>query len=173
MLLVLRWPLLLDLARHSGLWEVDTLMPVRTSALSPVAVALRRRDADHERRAVLTQLTKFSSYFEGPAAAVSTLAEVGAQNPVVAGVLDEVVDGRDTGAGSAPPKPMPSPRAVGSTLTDCDDRSSKGSETKEGAPRVSFIESRFTSKSEYEAWVTKEEAKQRSMSSAGRRRGKS
>ena len=62
-LLVLKWPLLLDLARRSGLWAVEALVPVRTSALSPVAMVLVRRDADEEKRGVLEKLHALSTFF--------------------------------------------------------------------------------------------------------------
>ena len=62
-LLVLRWSLVLDLARRSGLWRVDELLPIRTSNLTPVAVKLVRLDADEPRAQAQARLKELGIYF--------------------------------------------------------------------------------------------------------------
>ena len=61
--LVLRWSLVLDIARRSGLWRVEEMLPIRTSNLTPMAVKLVRLDADEPRAQAQARLKELNSYF--------------------------------------------------------------------------------------------------------------
>ena len=62
--LVLRWTLIVDLARRSGLWRVVELLPIRTSHLTPVAVLLERCDRDEARLQVHARFAELAGYFD-------------------------------------------------------------------------------------------------------------
>ena len=172
-LLVLKWNLLLDIARRSGLWTVEALVPIRTSALSPVIVVLVRRDADEERRGVLETLRAYSAYFhevtapsphEGKKreaghalkereASEEQIASRGSSVDVVVDVeavaaVDDEEPGEDEDIrGGA--------NAQGTTGAVA--RGGRGGPSRSGKPDpgaiVPFIHSKFTTRVAYEAWV--------------------
>lgn len=61
--IVLRWSLMLDLARRSGLWTLQQALVVRTGALSPVALVFERLERDATRSSVREQLAELAGYF--------------------------------------------------------------------------------------------------------------
>ena len=87
-ILVLRWNILLDLARRSGLWEVVSLIPIRTSNLSPVAVVLQRNSHDVPKQACLEKLAALTAYYGEPAASTSAPAATASEE-----LAHEVDDG--------------------------------------------------------------------------------
>jgi 23S rRNA G2445 N2-methylase RlmL len=130
--LVLRWSLLLDLARRSGLWRVVELRPIRTSNLSPVAVVLERCDEDAARAQAQGRLAELTHYFGAPSSGGDGGAAAGRKARTEEKELevetDEVADGGENdGGGVAPPAAPASP--------------------------PSFIESRFCTRREYETWL--------------------
>ena len=62
-ILVLRWQLLLDLARRSGVWAVDDTVPIRTSNLTPVALVLRRLTSDPVKAQMAERLAPLQAYY--------------------------------------------------------------------------------------------------------------
>lgn len=155
--LVLRWSLLLDLARRTGLWQVEALVPVRTSALSPVAVVMRRLDEDALKSGVVSTLGAFTKYFGEPKQAA--LVEVAS---AAADGAEELAEGQplsDDGDGGGEeeeeeahklntPRDGPKPRGGA--------RGGRGQQQqRQAAPPTavvpSFVESAFCTRREYEA----------------------
>ena len=62
--LVLRWSLVVDLARRSGLWKVIECLPIRTSNLTPVAVKLERLDNDAVKKQLHERLSELNGFFD-------------------------------------------------------------------------------------------------------------
>ena len=75
-ILVLRWPLVIDLARRSGLWRVVEVLPIRTSNLTPVAVKLERIDVDEPKVQAQMRLAQLTGYFDFGGAAAAGSASV-------------------------------------------------------------------------------------------------
>ena len=82
--LVLRWQMVLDWARRTGLWAVLDLHPVRTSALTPIAVVLERLTVDPLKALLAKRVAEINTYFgvgfsqEGPDVREGSSDETGA-----------------------------------------------------------------------------------------------